>query len=204
MALGFEAALTGDWSRATRVLAVMSQRMRDSQVKALREEAQAVRLKIIDGINGQAPAGRPLKPLSPYTLAMRQFVGIKGDKTLIERGDLLRCIEVHDHGRDSVCVGVPEHAMNSEGRSLVRIATINEYGADYFLRLTDRMRKYLAMVFRKAGMPDSGGGTGTKEFIHVVIPPRPFLGPVFERYVHTADFETRVSRRLLASFTGIG
>lgn len=192
--------LKGDWGRLRRDLGLMGRDTRPAQRQALREEAEFIRKKIVEGIRSQAPGGRRFKPLSPLTMVMRQFLGIKGDKALIEQGDLIRSIVVMNGGPWSVGVGVSPDAVNSEGRSISQIARIHEAGADYRLKLTERMRRYLAMVFRKAGMGDKGGSGTSSGTIHIVIPPRPFLSPIFEQHVQNrAVFERRVARRFFSA-----
>lgn len=195
----FSAELKGDWAPLRRTLQVMGRDTRSAQRQSLREEAEFIRKKVVEGIRNQAPAGQRFKPLSPLTLAMRQFLGIQGDKALIERGDLIRAITVMNGGPWSVAVGVSPDVVNSQGRSLSKIAHIQEYGADYHLALSEKMRRYLAMVFRKAGVADSSGTSGSKKTtLHIVIPPRPFLAPIFDKHVRNqAAFERRIGRRYL-------
>ena len=48
--------------------------------KALMQEAQFLRTKIVEGIREQAPGGRAFAPLAPTTLAIRQFRGFRGTR----------------------------------------------------------------------------------------------------------------------------
>jgi hypothetical protein len=196
----FEVELKGDWAPLRKALMIMGRDTRSAQRRALKEEAEFIRKKIVEGIRTQAPGGQRFKPLSPLTLAMRQFLGIKGDKALIEREDLIHSITVLEQGPWAVTVGIAPDAVNSEGRSLAQIATIQEKGADYHLPLTERMRRYLAMVYRKMGVEQGsqrgGSSSGT---IHIVIPARPFLAPVYEQHVKGAGFERRIGRRFIAA-----
>ena len=73
--------------------------------KALLQEAQFLRTKIVEGIREQAPGGRAFTPLAPTTLAIRQFRGFHGTKALLVQGDLRNSITVTKDG-DKVFVGV--------------------------------------------------------------------------------------------------
>ncbi len=192
-------SLTGGWTKTTRLLGVLPFRLAMAQRKAIRQEAEFLRTKIVDGIVSQAPGGQPFKPLSPYTIAMRTFMRIKSEKALIERGDLVRNIKVKEIDSDHVFVGVLRQAVNREGGNLYNIARIQEYGAGPFvIRLTPKMRAFLHMVFRKMRIPERHGGHG-RGYMVITIPPRPFLGPVFEKHAPgvTARMADRMSKLLV-------
>ncbi len=173
---------TGDWRTAKRALNRAPAAINRAIEKSLRKESEFLRTHVVQGIVGQAPAGQAFKPLSPYTIAMRTFLRRRSTKALIERGDLLRGIKVYKIDPMTFFVGVKRGVYNSEGKPLVNIGVINEFGSKspVSIRITPAMRRYLAMAFRKMGIPyKPGSGDG---FIHFVIPPRPFLGPIFKRY----------------------
>jgi hypothetical protein len=183
---------TGAWSRAAKLLATTPARLRAAANKALLQEAQFFRMKIVDGIREQAPGGRPLQPLAPTTLAIRRFLGFRGAKALIARGDLRNSIQVI-RGRDSVFVGILRTAKGKSGQTLTNVARVHEYGSrPIIVRLTPKARRFLHAAFRKAGLdrpPRSGPSIG----IAVMrIPPRPFFAPVFEKF---GNDEAAVARR---------
>lgn len=196
-------SLTGGWSQMARLLGKAPFYLQRAQQKALIQEAEFFRTKIVEGIRDQAPGGKAFKPLSPYTIAMRHFLRLHSEKALIERGDLLRNIVVHKIDANNVFVGILRTATNSEGQSLVNIGMIQEYGAGPFvIRLTAKMRAFLATVFRKMQLPPQHGGHGSGQIV-VVIPPRPFLGPVFEMYGTSSSVEKRMNERMGQLLAGI-
>lgn len=189
-------SLTGGWSQAALALGKLPFLLQQAQQKALLQEAEFFRTKIVEGIRDQAPGGKAFKPLSPYTIAMRYFMRLRSDKALIERGDLIRNIVVHRVDANNVFVGILRGAVNSEGKDLVNIAKIHEYGAGpYVVRMTRKMRMFLAMVFRQMQIPASHGGHGSGEIV-ITIPPRPFLGPVFDKYGEEREATERFSERM--------
>ena len=64
----------GDWSLARRLLSGASRRIKGAIDKAVLQEAQFFRTKIIEGLREGAPGGQALAPLAPTTLASRRFL----------------------------------------------------------------------------------------------------------------------------------
>jgi hypothetical protein len=184
----------GAWSKVGKLLASAPKRMRAAVDKALLQEAQFFRTKIVEGIREQAPGGLAFKPLAPTTLAIRRFRGFKGSRALMVQGDLRNSITVVKE-RHGVFVGVLRTAKGRGGRPLVNVAVVNEHGSPpIVVKLTPKARRFLHSAFRKAGL-DRPGGEGPSTGIAVIkVPARPFLGPVFQRYGANAD---EVSRRFL-------
>ena len=82
----------------------------------------------------------------------------------------------------------PRPAAWSE--SLVDIAQIQEFGGPpVIIPITPKMRRYLAVLLKRAGTPRSArSGRGV---VVTQVPPRLFLRPAFEK------FRTGVGQRLL-------
>jgi hypothetical protein len=118
----------GPWSRVGKLLASAPRRMQAAFDKALLQEGQFLRTKIVEGIREQAPGGRAFAPLAPTTLAIRQFRGFRGTKALLVQGDLRNSITVVKDG-DRVLVGVLRTARSRDGKSLVDIAALQEHGS---------------------------------------------------------------------------
>ncbi len=78
----------GDWNRAALILRTAPIRLRVAMDRAVLQEAQFFRRKVIEGFRTQAPGGKPFTPVSETTLAIRRFTGFKGTKALIVRGEL--------------------------------------------------------------------------------------------------------------------
>lgn len=203
---GIGALLFGEWETAITTLARAPRDFTNAKRMALLQEAQFFRTKIIEGLREQAPGGRAFKPLSPLTIAMRKFLGFKGTKALLRRGDLRNAIVVHEVG-DLIFVGVLRQAKNAKGEAVVDIAKLNEHGSKpIVIKITPRMSRFLHMAFRKAGgfgnrMGPPRASTG---IIVVQIPARPFLAPVFEKYGGSADAQKRYADRVAKLMKGKG
>lgn len=192
----------GPWSRVGKLLAAAPRRMQAAFDKALLQEAQFLRTKIVEGIREQAPGGRAFTPLAPTTLAIRQFRGFRGTKALIVQGDLRNSITVIKDG-DRVFVGVLRTARNRAGRSLVDIAALQEYGSrPIVLRLTLRARAFLHAAFRHAGLDGPSSGQPSTGIAVIQIPARPFLAPVFEKYAQPEQISRRFLERVAAQLRG--
>ena len=117
----------GDWKDAARILTGAGERLRGALDKAVVQEAQFFRTKIVEGIREQAPGGQPFKPLAPTTLAIRRYRGFKGTKALLVRGDLRNSIVVLRRA-EGVFVGVLRTAKGREGHPLVNVAAVHVFG----------------------------------------------------------------------------
>ena len=168
----------GDWSRAQKFLREGPDRANRGLKVSLRREAELFRKGVVKGIAEGAPGGKKFKKLSKFTLAMRKSRGFRGRKPLIRGGDYRRSFKVVE-APGGVFVGVLRAARGKNGESLVNIAAVQEFGATITIRMTDKMRKFLAMTFRKAGLPKPT--TSTKSTLVVIIPARPVLQPVADK-----------------------
>ena len=184
-------AKVGDWRRARALLAAGPVRLKAAIGLALRQEAEALRGEIVQGLTQQAPGGSPLEPPKETTLAARRLKGFGGSKSLIVRADLRNGIATIVRG-DAAFVGVPRTARGKDGQSLVNVAELQEFGsAPIVIPMTDAMRRFLFAMLREAGERARGGGGG-KGVVVVQVPARPFLRPAFER------FKKGAQRRFLA------
>ena len=140
--------MTGDWKDAARILAGGGKRLQAAVDRAVLQEAQFFRTKVVEGIREQAPGGQPFKPLAPTTLAIRRFRGFKGTKALLVRGDLRNSIVVV-RKPDGVFVGVLRTAKGREGQPLVNVAAVHEFGSrPIVVKLTPKARRFLHAAFR--------------------------------------------------------
>jgi hypothetical protein len=192
----------GPWSRVGKLLAAARQRMQTAFDKALLQEAQFLRTKIVEGIREQAPGGRAFTPLAPTTLAIRRFRGFHGTKALLVHGDLRNSITVIKDG-DRVFIGVLRTARNRAGKSLVDIAALQEHGSrPIALRLTPKARAFLHAAFRHAGLDGPSSGQPSTCIAVFQIPARPFLAPVFEKYAQPEQISRRFLERVAAQLNG--
>lgn len=193
---------TGPWNRVGELLEAAPRRLRAALDKALLQEAQFLRTKIVEGIREQAPGGRAFAALAPTTLAIRRFRGFHGTKALLVQADLRSSITVIKDG-DRVLVGVLRTARNRAGKSLVDIAALNEFGSrPMVVRLTPRARAFLHAAFRHAGLDASSSGQPGIGIAIIQIPARPFLAPVFEVYAQSEQVSRRFLARVAALLSG--
>jgi len=186
---------TGDWAVARRLLAGGPVKLKAAVGTALRQEAQLLRKEIVQGITRQAPGGESIKPPSPLTLAARQMKGRGGTKALMVSGDLRNGIAAIVKG-DEAFVGVPRKARGKDGKSLVDVAQVQEFGAGpIIIPMTPAMRRFLFALLRVAG--ESGGGGSGKGVVVVQTPARPFLRPAFK------VFQKGVQKRFLGRVAGL-
>ena len=186
---------TGDWALARSLLAGGPVKLKAAVGAALRQEAQLLRKEIVQGITRQAPGGESFKPLSPLTLAAREMKGRGGTKALMVSGDLRNGIAAIVKG-DEAFVGVPRKARGQDGKSLVDVAQVQEFGAGpIIIPMTPAMRRFLFALLRVAG--ESGGGGSGKGVVVIQIPARPFLRPAFK------VFQKGVQKRFLGRVAGL-
>jgi hypothetical protein len=187
---------TGEWARAAEILTRAPSKLERATKQALLQEGHFFRNKIVEGLREQAPGGEPFEPLSPMTLATRKAEGFGGSKALIRRGDLRNSVSVTADG-ERVFVGVLRSAVGKDGRPVANIAEMNEYGSEpIVIRMTEKMRAFLAIAFREAGIeePDASKHVSTG-IIVVRIPPRPFVGPVWRKWGQPPE---QVAKRFMA------
>lgn len=187
---------TGDWARARRLLAAAPRRLEHAISTAVKQEAQLLRTEIVQGITKQAPGGEDLKPPSELTLAARKLRGFGGSKALMVRADLRNSISAIVRGTEAF-IGVLRSARSKDGKSLVNVAQVQEYGSDpIIIPMTAAMRRFLFALLKKANQePKGGSGKGV---IVVKVPARPFMRPAFEKFANGAQrrFLQRVARLL--------
>jgi hypothetical protein len=197
-----EVKKVGPWTKVGKLLAAAPRRMQAAFDKALWQEGQFLRTKIVEGIREQAPGDRAFAPLAPTTLAIRQFRGFRGSKALIVQADLRNSITVVRDG-DRVLVGVLRTARNRAGKSLVDIAALQEDGSrPIVVHLTPRARAFLHAAFRHAGLDGPSSGQPGTGIAVIQIPPRPFLAPVFEKYAQPEQVSRRLLERAAAFLKG--
>jgi hypothetical protein len=197
-----DVAKSGPWSRVGKLLAAAPRRMQAAFDKALLQEAQFLRTKIVEGIREQAPGGRAFASLAPTTLAIRQFRGFRGTKALLVQADLRNSITVVKEG-DRVLVGVLRMARNRAGKPLLDIAALNEYGSrPIVVRMTPKARAFLHAALRRAGLDAPSPGQPGIGIAVLQVPARPFLTPVFEKYAQPDQLSRRFLERVAALLGG--
>ena len=174
----------GAWRQTRRILAAGPARTAAAIDKVMLQEALFFEKKVKTGFRTQAPGGKPFKPLAANTLKVRRFRGFRGTKALIVKGDLRNSVKAIPISRGVAFVGVRRGARRRDGKDLVNIAKIHEFGfGPIIIRITPKMRRFLfaaGIIGGRGG--GGGGGEGGPGIIVVRIPARPFLGPVKDRW----------------------
>jgi len=186
--MGFTVELVGDWreraASGRRVSSLMKVRIRSFLIR----EAEEMRRLVGHAFVSQGAPGKWPK-LSPWTIAGRRLNRFGGTKALIWSGEMRKSISTSwDEGSQSAFCGIMYQKKGMNGQSMVNIAKIHEYGSKRFaIRITPRMRKYLAVLARY--LPRGARMTKRDRKRHIVtgiivikIPPRPFMRnqlPVF-------------------------
>jgi len=195
---------TGDWTRAALTLGAAPRALHLAIDRAVLQEAQFFRKKVVEGFREQAPGGQKFKPLSEATLAIRRFTGFGGTKALIKKGDLRNSVKVAKKmtatGAEAF-VGVLRSARSKDGKDLHNIAAIHEFGfGPIIIEVTPAMRRFLMAAFRAElkgfGSGPSSKGTMKNGILVIFIPPRPFIRPVAERYFDNAEAGARFAMRV--------
>lgn len=195
-----------DWRKIQVALQDAPKVLQDAFRKAALQEGEFLRKRVIEAFQKGGPEGQKWAPLSRLTIAVRTLLGNKKRKLLIGSGDLRNSIKVIASGSGAnviVFIGVSRSTARKDGKDNVNIASIMEYGAQFTVRMTDKQRRLLFAAFRLARIskPKSkprgkimpkGGGT----LLHITIPPRPFLAPVFDRYAKPDDVNDRIIGRV--------
>lgn len=190
----------GDWGKLGSILASLPRKVEVATKKAVMKEAHFLRTKIVEGIKEQAPGGQHFKPLAPETIAVRKFKGFNGTKALIRTGTLRNSIKVVD-AQGTIFIGVHRNAKTKDGKNMVDIAAIHEFGAGPIVtKITPKMRAFLMAAFRQAGLKGPyGAGSG---ILITKIPARPFIGPVFEKYTGKQSVD-RIQKELSRLLLGV-
>ena len=192
----------GDWDVARRFVSTASRRFKEAVDKAVLQEAQFFRTKLVEGLREQAPGGQPFAPLAPTTLAVRRFRGFKGTKALIVRGDLRNSIVVVKQA-GGVFVGVLRTAKGKAGQTLVNVAAVHEFGSrPIVLKLTPKARRFLHAAFRSAGLDAPAGGRPSVGIAVIRVPARSFLRPVFDKFGQPEDVSRRFIERVARILDG--
>jgi hypothetical protein len=221
--MSFTITKVGDWKRVAHITQTMRVRYERAVRVALMREAHFLRGRMVAGIASGAPGGQAFAPLAPTTLAMRKARGFGGSKPLIVTGTLRRSISVVQVRGSvglggAVFIGIHRQTKGKNGKSMVNIAEIHEYGRSWKQRLSPRARRYLFAILGKtnigrgpAGRDKSGRFTkgkyqskGSKDgMISIHIPARPFIRPVFREYAKPDVVRKRFVQNVAKGVGGI-
>lgn len=172
-----ELRLDGLWKEALETFPELKRSVPAAVNKALLQEAQDLRKRMVEQFRKQAPVSGTWAPLSPFTLRARRVQGFGGRKILIRTGDLRNSIQIEVIGPGLVFVGVNRTALTKGGAggqrqasnkkkaikfravspssasgkrmALVNLGLIHEFGASFTITVTRRMQRYLFGVLLK-------------------------------------------------------
>ena len=182
--------LVGPWKGAVDRVAGFPKDLRIRLQRATLRNCVFLAGKIKEGILSQRPGGLAWKPLHPFTISQRLAGLSKGarakaekrgaeitaqggtaHKALVHHGDLLASItyKVNADGL-SGRVGVLRQARTRDGQEMVNVARILSEGR--VIRVTPKMRAWM----HRQGFHLKPSTT------QIVIPPRPFLAPVYYQF----------------------
>ena len=179
----------GAWDKVKAMLARASATLMPTAEEVLAEEAEFARDRIREELTSQRGAAR-----QTGTRAVQQ---LRGQQHTFDAS-----VIATRRRRGSVFIGIPLSAKTRDGKSAARVAAVREHGAGPFaVKITPKSRRFLAMAFRRYGMPPKlARGRG---FALVRVPERPFMAPVWQRYYAGRGLRTRVVLRRLMQRLGM-
>jgi hypothetical protein len=158
-----ESGLTGDWDK---LIHVLGNNPVKKAVNLARNQIGIVGASMVKkGIQSGAPGGKAFEPLRAYTVWMKG-----SSKPLIDQADLLGSITHELNGSSGVWIGVRRGARTKDGKDIVNIAAVHEYGC--VIPVTPAMRKGFSAKFQGLGI--------RKDTQYIVIPERSFLRATFD------------------------
>lgn len=184
--VGFGVRKFGDWKEAQRILGTAGFRLPVAMNKALKQEAQFLRRKLIDNLKvGGTVGGTKFQALESTTLISRRFRKRRSKKPLIETADMRNSIKTVVR-KGTAFVGILRSAVGKDGRSLIKLASVHEEGQTIAIPVTRAMLRFLHLMLRKGAKKsertDGAMGVRLGEVLVVTIPPRPFIEPVVNRF----------------------
>jgi hypothetical protein len=168
----------GPWNRASRILHAYAFKFHTVVDVAVRREAHRYEKAMKLGIRDQAPGGQKFRPLSPVT------VHLKGSsKALIAKGDLMRSIGTKQFGPTAYFVGVHRTARNRQGRSIVNVAKVHEFGQVVAQKVTAKQARFFMALYMKGlwRSPDPRTVPREGDTVMVRTPKREFIKPVYKK-----------------------
>lgn len=153
--------LEGDWDALLSVLAKSP--IKKAIELTCNRVGIAAAAAVKKGIRDGAPGGKKFAPLSDFTKARKGST-----KPLIDNGDLLGSISHQVLSSNEVWVGALRGTRTKDGKDIVDIAAVHEFGAT--IKVTPKMRGYL----HSQGLHLAA----STQYIH--IPERSYLRATFE------------------------
>jgi hypothetical protein len=153
--------------------------------RVLLQEGNALAREMKLGIRGQSPGGKAFRPLAESTIKRK-----KSSKALIDKGDLMGSINVTPiplSAEVAVFVGVNRGKRTKDGKDLMNIAEIHEFGTrPFMIPVTPKLRAWWYAMYKQGVMRYN---LSRRTFIlnHPGVPERPFLRPAFDAWKRGAN-----------------
>ena len=200
--------MTGNWKGVGRILSTAGNgaAWRRAKRRAILREAHRLRGIMVQSFNKGGPPGKRWKRLSVFTQLVSRAKGLGDRRPLMNSGALRNSHSVVEVDADTVFVGVHRTAKSKgqrgrdkqgrftsrgPGSKLMNIALIHEHGAGPIYINTSpgsasgrRVRNFFLWLHSKTKNHGSGAIMPLKKTtvgIVIRIPPRPWIGPIWER-----------------------
>lgn len=187
--------MVGQWKAAVTGTNDVAARMPGAVSSAVADESMLLVKTVHDGFRKQGLT-KPWARLSPITIALRRHAGFRGTKALQQSGSLMRSVTAENQGPYKVFVGVNRTAKAANGKSLVDIARVHEGPYPTVIPITAKMRGFFMAMFLQ-GVIRAPLKRGRSV---LVIMPRPFLRPAFEKV--RDGFDKRMVARIAGYLGG--
>ncbi len=175
--------LSGEWARARRVF----ERLPRELPRVLDEATGAAAGLLRDKIKAYVAGGVPPPLRRPRTSG--------GNAPLYHTKQIHDAIEAVRTAPGAYEVGIRADA-GGHGGNVAGLAAMHEQGITILQRMTDKQRRYLfGVLFRGTDNPKAGQ-VGQPGLLVIVIPPRPFMQPVWQRE------GPRIQQRLFDALSG--
>jgi hypothetical protein len=196
--------MTGDWKGVGRILSTAGNGLawKRAKKRAVLKEAHRLRGIMVGSFNKGGPPGKRWKRLSVFTQLVSRAQG-KGDRRpLMDSGSLRNSHSVVEVDDDTVFVGVHRTAIGKgkrgrdkqgrfvkagPGSPLMNIALVHEHGSKpIYINVSPgsasgrKVRKFFLWLHKKTGGVIKPLRKNTVGIV-VRIPPRPWIGPIWER-----------------------
>ncbi len=182
----------------------MEKRLTAAMSRGVARQAMALKKEIQTGLRNQAPGGSKIRPLAPMTLALRRLpssgsrLKTGSSKALIDTATMIQSVAVEKAGSTAYFVGINRSARAADGKSLVDIAELHEFGGSPFsIRITTKVRAFFFALF-KMGLISGPISPRKKVISNPGVPARPFLVPAFNAWKKDAgeNFSRDLGRML--------
>lgn len=154
----------------------------------LAHEAFRLSNEMKNGLISQRPGGKPIRELSEMTIMLRGFRIKRGPthtKALIDSGSMVDAVEARRKNKYHYTAGVHRNVRSKDGKSLVDIAKVHEYGTRiYTVTVTPKMHRFSIALYL-AGILKAPWRVGQK--LKRKIPARPWLNPAKDVWEEKAE-----------------